>query len=134
MKLANGNYIRPPARYSWWMRQGRYWRYMMRELSSLFIGIFCFILVWGLFRLAQGEAAFNHWTNELWYQSAGLCWLIFLFATYHSYTWFMVTPKAMPIKLNGKRVAAYIIIGAHFLLWLFASLVVWYAFIYGGNT
>lgn len=135
MKLANGNYIRPPNRYSWWLRQGRYVRYMMRELSSLFIGLFSIMMVWGLYRFSQGEAAFTAFTELLWSNSTiVLSVLIFLFAVYHSYTWFSVTPKAMPLKMGGKRIAAGVIVGAHLLLWLLCSVLVWGAFVYGGGA
>ena len=132
MKLANGNYIRPPARYSWWLRQGRYIRYMMRELSSLFIGIFSVIMICGLYQLSQGETEFTAFTNSLWNNLWWLSVITFLFATYHSYTWFIVTPKAMPLKFSGKRIAPWIIIGAHMLLWLLCSIFVWFIFISGG--
>jgi fumarate reductase subunit C len=133
MKLANGNYIRPPARYSWWLRRGRYLRYMMRELSSLFIGIFSMTMVWGLFRLSQGEEAFLLWTNMLWSYSVGLFVVTLLFALYHSYSWFIVTPKAMPMTIAGKKVPARIIVAAHLLLWLFCSILVWVTFVEGGG-
>ncbi len=134
MKLANGNYIRPTARFSWWLRHQRYWRYMMRELSSLFIGIFSIMMVWGLYRLSQGEAEFTQWLHGLWNNLAGLSWLMLLFAIYHSYTWFIVTPKALPLKISGKRVADIFIVAAHLLLWLICSVVVWIAFVYGGGA
>lgn len=133
MKLANGNYVRSPARYSWWLRRGRYLRYMMRELSSLFIGIFSVTMVWGLFRLSQGEAAFMAWTNMLWNYSVGFFMVTFMFALYHSYSWFIVTPKAMPMTIAGKKVAAGIIVAAHLLLWLICSILVWLAFAKGGS-
>lgn len=135
MKLANGNYIRSPNRYSWWLRQGRYVRYMMRELSSLFIGVFSVMMVWGLYRLSQGETAFTAFTDMFWSKSIlVLSVLMFLFAAYHSYSWFSVTPQAMPLKMGGKRIAAGVIIGAHMLLWLACSVAVWAAFVYGGTV
>jgi len=134
MKLENGNYQRPIARYSWWLGQSNYFRYMMRELSSLFIGIFSIMMVWGLYRLSQGESAFNAWTNELTGNSILFSLIMFVFAIYHSFSWFAVTPKAMPIKMNGKRVAGEKIVGAHLTLWLVASIVVWFSFVLGGGA
>ena len=135
MKSANGNYIRSPQRYSWWLRQGRYKRYMMRELSSLFIGVFTLLMVSGLYRLSQGEAAFNAFTEVFWSTSMLLfSVLMFLFAVYHSYTWFIVTPKAMPLKMAGKRIAGSVIVGAHLVLWLLCTIVVWVAFVNGGGA
>jgi len=132
MKTASGTYIRPTARFSWWFHKKTYFRYMMRELSSLFIGLFSLQMVWGLYQHSQGEAAFTSWANNLWNDWLLLSLISFAFATYHSITWFLVTPKAMPLKMSGKRIPGSIIIGAHLLLWLLCSLVFWALFIDGG--
>ena len=129
MKLANGNYIQSTERFSWWLRQKRYLRYMMRELSSLFIGGFTLLMISGVYRLSESEAAYTQWLNGLWNNLTILSVIIFIFSVYHSYTWFIVTPKAMPLKFAGKRVASWIIIGAHLLLWFVCSLVIWLLFI-----
>lgn len=132
MKLANGNYIRPTARFSWWLRQQRYVSYMMREVSSLFIGLFSLLMVCGLFQLSRGEEAFTSWTDTLWNNMFLLSVVMLVFSVYHSYTWFKVTPKAMPLKMSGKRIPGGIIIGAHLLAWALASAFVWIVFVYGG--
>jgi hypothetical protein len=41
-------------------RPARYVLYMVRELTSLFVGVYCALLVVGLWRLAQGPAAWTH--------------------------------------------------------------------------
>jgi len=131
MKQYNGHFIRPADKYAWYLKKPRYIPYMLRELSSLFVGLFSCILVWGLYQHSQGEVAFNAWTQLIWNQLFWLNLLIFVFAFYHSYSWFMVTPKAMPIKFKGKRVSGVTIIGAHMLLWLIASVVVFTLFVIG---
>jgi fumarate reductase subunit C len=133
MKLDNGHYIRPLARYTWWTQQSSYIRYILREVSSLFIGFFSIVLVCGLYRLSQGEAEFNSWREALWSNGFALSIIVLFFAGYHSVSWFSVTPKAMPLTFSGKRVAPEIIIGAHWLLWLLSSAFVWLLFIYGGD-
>ncbi len=132
MKTANGNYIRPTARFSWWLHKKTYFRYMMRELSSLFIGLFSLQIVWGLFQHSQGDVAFQAWINNLWSNYLLLSLTIFAFAVYHSFTWFKVTPKAMPLKFSGKRIPGIVIIAAHLFLWLFCSVFVWFIFVSGG--
>ncbi len=134
MKSANGNYIRPTPRFSWWLRKNTYLSYMMREVSSLFIGTFTLMMVWGLYQFSQGEIAYTAWSNGLWNDLFILSLVIFAFSVYHSFTWFLVTPKAMPIKMSGKRVSGSIIIGAHLLLWFLCSLFVWLIFVYGGGS
>ena len=51
-----------------WLGQRRYVIYMIRELTSLFVGLYCAVLVVGLLRLSQGRAA---WDGFLAALSAG---------------------------------------------------------------
>ncbi len=132
MKLAYGNYVRPTARFSWWLGKQTYLSYMMREVSSLFIGGFSIMMVWGLYRFSQGEAAYTAWIHSLWNNTTLFSVIALIFAVYHSFTWFMVTPKAMPLKIAGKRLPDSVIIAAHLLLWLFSSVFVWLVVVNGG--
>jgi fumarate reductase subunit C len=110
---------------TWWLGQRRYVVYMIRELTSLFVGLYSAWLVAGLVRLAQGRAA---WESFLAASSSPLVVLLQLvclaFATYHSITWFAVTPKAMPLTLKGEPVSDKAIVGAHYAAWVVVSLVV----------
>lgn len=86
---------RPMA--GWWRRNPFYVRYMLREASCLFIIAYALILLAGLYRLVQGEAAFGAWVAALRAPGA----LVFhgvalVFAAYHSWTWFAVMPKTLP--------------------------------------
>ena len=45
----------------WWYRDPYFVRYMMRESTSVFVAIYAVILLVGVLRLAQGEAAYNAW-------------------------------------------------------------------------
>ena len=51
-------YIRKVER-SWWLGRRCYVIYMIRELTSLFAGLYCALLVVGLWRLAEGRAAWD---------------------------------------------------------------------------
>ncbi len=109
-------------RYSWWLANSRYLRYMAREITSLFIGAYTGVLVVGLARLAEGRAAYETYLQVL-QGSASVVFhgLAFLFALYHTATWFNVTPRAMPLELGGQRVPGGIIIGAHYAGWVVVS-------------
>lgn len=126
MKLANGNYQRPLNRYSWWLRQSNYFQYMLREVSSLFIALTTLALIWGIYEFRQGPDAYQFWLTNLWDNLLPLSILCFIFATYHSVTWFWVTPKAMPLMIGGKYLGGHIIIGAHIVAWLGVSAGFWF--------
>ena len=119
-------YIRPVSKVGWWFTEARYFRYMMRELSSLFIGAYTIVLSVGLYRLAQGQAEFDAFVERLLGPAGiSLATVTLIFAAYHTYSWFQVTPKAMPIVLAGKRVPGFLIVGAHWLGFVAVSAVLW---------
>lgn len=115
-------YVRKVER-NWWLGHRRYVVYMLRELTSLFIGLYCALLVVGLFRLAQGRAAWDGFLAALSSPLGIVFQLVCLvFAAYHSATWFALTPKAMPLVVRGEPVPPKAIVGAHYAAWAVVSL------------
>jgi fumarate reductase subunit C len=120
-------YVREMKR-SWWLGRPRYVRYMMRELTSLFIGLYCAGLTLGLVCLAKGSSAWDAFLAAAASPPAVLLQLLCLAAAvYHSITWFAVTPKAMPLTLRGEPLPSAAIIGTHYAAWAVVSLVVLFA-------
>lgn len=117
-------YVRKVER-NWWLQHPRYVAYMIRELTSLFVGLYCALLAIGLIRLAQGHAAWDGFVAAF-SSPAGVIfqWLCLAFAVYHSVTWFALTPKAMPLMVKGEPVPGKWIVGAHYLAWAAVSAVV----------
>jgi len=98
---------------------------MVRELTSLFIGIYSGVLVMGLVSLAQGQSAWDSFLMTLSSTPGVLVQLVcLLFATYHSVTWFALTPKAMAVMVRGQPVSAKTIIRIHYAAWAAVSLIV----------
>ncbi len=117
-------YVRA-LRWEWLTRHPRYPRYLLRELSCLFIGGWTLMMVWGLARLAQGPEAWAAFLDALRSPaSIVLQALALAFAVYHSVTWFNLTPKALPLQLGEDFVADRVISGAHFAVWGLLSLAV----------
>ena len=56
-------YVRPME--GWWRRNPYFTRYMIREGSCVFLAIYTVILLVGLYRLTQGEAAWDAWREAL---------------------------------------------------------------------
>ena len=101
---ANPTYVRPMG--VWWRRNAFYRSYMLREASALFVTLYAVVLLVGLARLAQGQAAYDAWRASL----ATPPWVLFhvvvlIFVAYHAWTWIAVMPKTMPIvRIGGQRV------------------------------
>jgi len=117
-------YVRKVER-SWWLQHPRYISYMVRELTSLFVGLYCALLAVGLVRLAQGQAAWDGFVAAC-SSPLGVVfqWLCLVFAIYHSVTWFALTPKAMPLMMKDEPVPGIVIVGAHYFVWAVVSIVV----------
>jgi fumarate reductase subunit C len=109
----------------WWLHHPRYVAYMIRELTSLFVGLYCALLAVGLVRLSQGHAAWDGFVAAF-SSPLGVTfqWLCLVFATYHSVTWFALTPKAMPLMVKGEPVPANVIVGVHYVAWAAVSIAV----------
>ena len=114
-----------PMTAEWIFRHPRYLRYMVRELSCLFIGGWTLMMVWGLKQLAAGPAAWAAFL-ELLKSPASVAFHVLAlgFAAYHSVTWFNLTPKALPLQLGEGFVPDAAISGAHFALWALLSLAI----------
>ena len=120
-------YVRKVPPFRWFLRQPRYLRYMVRELSCLFIGAYTLMMVWGLKQLADGPAAWKVFLDCLQSPSNIIFHVLALgFALYHSVTWFNLTPKALPVQVGEEFVPDGLISGAHYAGWAVVSLAVLY--------
>lgn len=98
----------------WWKRDAYFKSYMAREATAVIVALYAVVLLAGIVRLNQGEAAFNGWLQYLktpWM----LVFHLIALATfvYHTWSWFNIMPKTMPIMfIGGKRVQPGTITGA----------------------
>jgi fumarate reductase subunit C len=79
----------------------------------VFLALYALILLVGLFRLTQGEAAWNAWRAALTSPSSlAFHWLALLTVGYHAYTWWKVAPKTAPdLRFRGKPLPELVITG-----------------------
>jgi fumarate reductase subunit C len=120
-KMTRRPYVRDEG-LSWITRHPRYLRYMAREFTCLFIGAWTFLLVWGLKSLAEGPQAWAAFLECLKSPSSIAFHAVALaFASYHSITWFNLTPKALPLQLGEDFVPDAAIAGAHYAGWALLS-------------
>lgn len=126
-RTTSKEYIRPmPA--TWWLKRKTYFLFMVRELTSLFIGGYLvFLLVW-LYHLGQGPEQFQALLMNLRQPvSVALHLLALAAALYHSITWFNLTPTAMPLRIGEERLpSAAVAIAMGYLPWMVVSgLILW---------
>ncbi len=112
---ARNTYVRPMS--GWYRRNPHFMAYMLRELTAVFLAAYAGMLLAGVIALTRGADAYASFLEFLASPlSVGLHVLIFIAAIYNAYTWFKVSPKAMPpIKLVGKRVPDRVIVVSQFV-------------------
>ncbi|WP_369600578.1 fumarate reductase subunit C [Hahella sp. SMD15-11] len=111
----------------WFLQNSFYVRYMIREATSVFIGLWMLNLTFGLIRLSQGEAAWNAWValqSDIWMiEFSGITLGM---ALYHTWTWFAISPRAMPARIAGRKVDPALVARGQWAGFVVASvLVLW---------
>jgi len=122
-------YVRPMSKRTWYMRNGRYQVYMLREMTSFLVAFYTFLTIYALYTMTAGSP--DAWSDFLASQQGpfmavfhGLALLYFL--VYQTFPWFKLAPKAMPIQIGEKKLSgSYIVIG-HYVAWLVASAIIFW--------
>ncbi|WP_263770973.1 fumarate reductase subunit C [Propionivibrio soli] len=109
----------------WWKKNPYYVEYMVHESTAFFVAAYAIVLLVGLLRLSQGEAAWNGFLEALKSPLSIVVHLVFLVAiAYHAFTWFKLFPLTMPpMIVNGKRVEPGVVVGTGWTAAIVASLV-----------
>jgi fumarate reductase subunit C len=116
-------YVRAVSRTRWFFRHPRYMRYMAREVTCIFIGVYSVLLVLAFAQLAEGREAYESFMQAL----RTPAWLAFhalalVFSSYHSITWFNLSPRALRVQVGERFVPDGVIAGVHYALWALVSL------------
>ena len=124
-EMSSKPYVREIPKTTWFLRQARYKRYMAREVTCIFIFAYTFLLVCGLGALASGPEAFSGFVGSL-HSPLGVLFnlAVLIMTAYHSVSWFVVTPQAMPIQRGEEFVPGNIIVNAHYGAWALVSLII----------
>jgi fumarate reductase subunit C len=111
----------------WWLGRWTYVAFILRELSSLFVGWFILFTLLLVHAVSQGEVAYRAflaWSREPVVLAFNV--LTLFFVVFHAITWFNLAPQAMAVRLRGQRVPGSWIAGSNYLLWaLVSALVAW---------
>ncbi len=103
----------------WWLDNSYYFRYMIRESTSLIVLIYGLVIVVGLLRLTQGPYMWQGWVETV---SSPLMFPLHLLAllavVYHAYTWFKLAPRIMALRISGKPVSDQKVEWAHWIVML----------------
>jgi fumarate reductase subunit C len=106
----------------WWLQSRSYTGFVLRELTSVFVALFALVLLWQVRALGQGPDAYARVLARLRSPLfVTLDALALAFVLFHSITWFNLAPKAMVVRLKGKRVPDLVVAGANYAAWVVLS-------------
>ncbi len=110
----------------WWLRKRSYFVFVMRELSSIFVAWFVVFLLIFISAVGRGEGAYEDFLDFASHPVVvALNMVASAFLVLHTITWFSLTPKAMVVRVAGRRVPPVAIIASQY-----AGMLVVSAFIY----
>ena len=114
-------YRRPVSTY-WWMQQWSYFRFVLRELTSLGVAYSCVILLCFIRALSLGPEAYEALQRRLASPVVVLCTAIsLLLVLFHTITWFSLSAHAMAVRVGGKRIPGVLITASNYVAWLVIS-------------
>jgi fumarate reductase subunit C len=127
--MSRNPYVRPVSKTTWYMRNGRYRKYMLREVTCLLVGFYSFFAICVLAILAGGsEEAWNSFLasqqNGFWvgfHAAALIYYLVFM-----TFDWFKLAPKALPLQLGEQKAPDIVVILAHYVAWVVVTAIIFW--------
>jgi fumarate reductase subunit C len=115
-------WYRPRVSVYWWLGQWQYLKFILRELSSVFVGLVVVMTLLQLRALRGGPEAyvrFQRWLSSTAIIAISVISLFFVF--FHTITWFNLAPTAMAARIRGKRLPNWLIAAPNYAVWVVAS-------------
>ena len=111
----------------WWIRKWPHTRFILRELTSVFVAFYVIVLLLHVRSLSAGPEAYADFMA--WLQTPlalALHTVALAMVLYHSVTWFSLAPKAMVVRVGHTRIPGWAIAGANFAAWgVFTAVLAW---------
>jgi fumarate reductase subunit C len=115
-------WYRPRTPIFWWLRSGAYLRFILRELTALFVGYSAILFMAQAIALGRGPgawAAFQAWLGHpvvLAFHAFVLVAVLF-----HTITWLGLAPRALVVRLGRRRVPDGAVLAGHYAAWAVVS-------------
>jgi len=106
----------------WWMARWAYLKFILREVSSVFVAWTVVVALLQIRALISGPQEYAE--AQKWLASPFILTLnaiSFVFLIFHTVTWFNLAPKAMVIRLRGQRLPAVAVAAPNYAVWVLLS-------------
>ncbi len=112
----------PPMPTFWWLQTRPFIKFMAREMSSFFVAYLVVITLMLVNALINGPEAYEEYqaclASPIMVVISGVG---LLFAVLHTVTWFNATPRAVVVRMGGKKLPEAMIIAPNYVAWLVIS-------------
>lgn len=106
----------------WWVKKWSFTRFILRELSAVFVGGYAIVLLLIVRAVARGPEAYAQIMEVFRHPASVVIHGVALaFLLLHTVTWFGLAPKAMVVKLGKRRVPPTLIVGMNYAAWIVIS-------------
>ena len=106
----------------WWLGKWPYVKFILRELSSIFVAWFVVYLLLMVRAVGRGEDAYRGFLQFSAHPVVLTVNVIaFFFIVFHALTWFAVAPQAIVAHLGPKKVPPILIAASHYGAWVGVS-------------
>lgn len=106
----------------WWLWQRSYLKFILRELSSVFVAFWVVVTLLQVRALARGPESYERFQGTLKTPLVlALSAMTLLFVLFHAITWFNAAPQAMVVRVKGRRLPGALVAAANYAAWLVAS-------------
>jgi fumarate reductase subunit C len=135
-KLYHPKWYRRRMPIFWWLERASYVKFIARELTSVAVAYAALVVLAEVWALGRGEETFDRLNRALAsppllaVNALALAALLF-----HTLTWLHLAPKAMVVRIGGRRVPDAALLAGQYLGWLAATaLVAWLLLAPGGGS
>lgn len=120
--LYHPRWYRPKVSVYWWLGEWHYLKFILRELSSVFVAVFVIETLMLISGLGRGALAYAHFLHRMQNPFVILLNVIAMFfLVFHTITWFNLAPSATPVRLGGKRLPDAMVAGPAYVAWIVVS-------------
>jgi len=113
---------RRPMSVWWWLEKPSYARFVLREISSVFVAVFAGVTLLHVQALREGPDSHARFVE--WLRSPGMLALdavVLAFVLLHALTWFHLAARAVALRFMGRKVPDGAIVAGNYAAFLVAS-------------
>lgn len=109
----------------WWTTRWSYFKFILREISSVFVAWFIVELLMLVHAMSSGQQAYLRFEAFLRNPVVEFLNIVSLFfVVFHAVTWFNLAASAMVVRMGGKRVPGILIAAGNYMAWVVVSAVI----------